>query len=57
MTALVWSIESPYVTLNSTVYYTLNTSGRSPRGNQNRIAPLRRGRVAVQIAFMCGLIA
>lgn len=32
MTSFVWTIASPFVTLNSTVYYTLNTSGRAPRG-------------------------
>lgn len=31
MTALVWTIETPFITLNSTVYHTLNTSGRAPR--------------------------
>jgi hypothetical protein len=32
MTLLIWTITSPFVSLNSTVYYTLNTSGRAPRG-------------------------
>ena len=27
LTALTWTIESPFVTLNSTVFWTLNTSG------------------------------
>ena len=31
MTVLVWTIETPFITLNSTVYHTLNTSGRAPR--------------------------
>ena len=31
MTALVWTIQTPFITLNSTVYHTLNTSGRAPR--------------------------
>jgi hypothetical protein len=34
MTSLVWTITSPFVTLNATVYYTLNTSGRAPRGDE-----------------------
>jgi len=31
MTAFTWTITSPFISLNSTVYYTLNTSGRAPR--------------------------
>ena len=31
MTTLVWTIRSPLIELNSTVFYTLNTSGRAPR--------------------------
>lgn len=31
MTTLIWTIESPFIKLNSTVFHTLNTSGSAPR--------------------------
>ncbi len=31
MTTLIWTISSPFIELNSTVFHTLNTSGRAPR--------------------------
>ena len=31
MTSFVWEITSPFISLNSTIYYTLNTSGTAPR--------------------------
>ena len=31
MTTIIWTIESPFIKLNSTVFYTLNTSGSAPR--------------------------